>query len=275
MKSTRPSRPAPRNGSNRSPGRKSIRPATPWAAAISRAATTARQPLPVPMSTTIGSGARFSRRNASTSPSVSGRGISTAGVTRNVRDQNSWTPVRYCSGSRAARRATSARKRPAAAATTGVSGRARRRAPSMARTWDRRSSASRRAAGPPSPPRSGRTRRSCSDTHLLLQRLRLEVRGDRLDDRIEIALQDLRQAVDGEVDAVIGETVLREIVGADLFGALSGADLAAPALRDGVALLLDLEIQQARAQDLQGADRKSTRLNSSHSSISYAVFCLK
>src|SRR5438309_8595483 len=26
---------------------------------------------------------------------------------------------------------------------------------------------------------------------------------------------------------------------------------------------------------LQGADRKSTRLNSSHSSISYAVFCLK
>src|SRR2546430_3427872 len=26
---------------------------------------------------------------------------------------------------------------------------------------------------------------------------------------------------------------------------------------------------------LQGADRKSTRLNSSHSQISYAVFCLK
>src|SRR2546427_8708112 len=27
--------------------------------------------------------------------------------------------------------------------------------------------------------------------------------------------------------------------------------------------------------DLQGLDRKSTRLNSSHSQISYAVFCLK
>ena len=27
--------------------------------------------------------------------------------------------------------------------------------------------------------------------------------------------------------------------------------------------------------DIQGIDRKSTRLNSSHVSISYAVFCLK
>src|SRR5689334_23883996 len=30
-----------------------------------------------------------------------------------------------------------------------------------------------------------------------------------------------------------------------------------------------------RLGDLDGGDRKSTRLNSSHSSISYAVFCLK
>src|SRR5688572_32430202 len=31
----------------------------------------------------------------------------------------------------------------------------------------------------------------------------------------------------------------------------------------------------AQAQDLGDLDRKSTRLNSSHSQISYAVFCLK
>src|SRR5438309_8378897 len=31
----------------------------------------------------------------------------------------------------------------------------------------------------------------------------------------------------------------------------------------------------AAAQERRGRDRKSTRLNSSHSSISYAVFCLK
>src|SRR3712207_7658194 len=32
---------------------------------------------------------------------------------------------------------------------------------------------------------------------------------------------------------------------------------------------------EAVAQDLPAADRKSTRLNSSHANISYAVFCLK
>src|SRR2546427_8622337 len=33
--------------------------------------------------------------------------------------------------------------------------------------------------------------------------------------------------------------------------------------------------RQPRGHDLAKADRKSTRLNSSHSQISYAVFCLK
>src|SRR2546430_6530477 len=35
------------------------------------------------------------------------------------------------------------------------------------------------------------------------------------------------------------------------------------------------EGSRARPQDRLHADRKSTRLNSSHSQISYAVFCLK
>src|SRR2546427_3222909 len=34
-------------------------------------------------------------------------------------------------------------------------------------------------------------------------------------------------------------------------------------------------VLQRRASDLGRVDRKSTRLNSSHSQISYAVFCLK
>src|SRR5690606_39816369 len=34
-------------------------------------------------------------------------------------------------------------------------------------------------------------------------------------------------------------------------------------------------IEQERADDLDALDRKSTRLNSSHVKISYAVFCLK
>src|SRR5207249_11179071 len=39
---------------------------------------------------------------------------------------------------------------------------------------------------------------------------------------------------------------------------------------------IDLEyILDERGRELYGEDRKSTRLNSSHVSISYAVFCLK
>src|SRR6267143_4341941 len=50
---------------------------------------------------------------------------------------------------------------------------------------------------------------------------------------------------------------------------------------DSLYLLGELQIDVAVQQDVvpvpqpAGADRKSTRLNSSHSSISYAVFCLK
>src|SRR2546430_9448929 len=39
-------------------------------------------------------------------------------------------------------------------------------------------------------------------------------------------------------------------------------------------LIRNVELAMAKA-DLSIADRKSTRLNSSHSQISYAVFCLK
>src|SRR3712207_7834765 len=67
-----------------------------------------------------------------------------------------------------------------------------------------------------------------------------------------------------------------------LFG--SRADLAvgprvgegvAPAARAGEGLLAGVGRRGAAAALLRGADRKSTRLNSSHANISYAVFCLK
>src|SRR5206468_11709743 len=45
-------------------------------------------------------------------------------------------------------------------------------------------------------------------------------------------------------------------------------------LRRGAANWLRALIQKA-LPDVWGADRKSTRLNSSHDQISYAVFCLK
>src|SRR2546430_13400330 len=47
-------------------------------------------------------------------------------------------------------------------------------------------------------------------------------------------------------------------------------------VRYGMARLIEAEIAAAReAHRGQQTDRKSTRLNSSHSQISYAVFCLK
>src|SRR3712207_8369841 len=36
-----------------------------------------------------------------------------------------------------------------------------------------------------------------------------------------------------------------------------------------------LEVAEGRVADAEVVDRKSTRLNSSHANISYAVFCLK
>src|SRR5689334_23801991 len=44
---------------------------------------------------------------------------------------------------------------------------------------------------------------------------------------------------------------------------------------DAVLLAERIEVARARLADRGREDRKSTRLNSSHSSISYAVFCLK
>src|SRR2546427_8385176 len=55
-----------------------------------------------------------------------------------------------------------------------------------------------------------------------------------------------------------------------LFRSLHAAGLAPPA---GVYLGFDDDAAAAEAQS--DRDRKSTRLNSSHSQISYAVFCLK
>src|SRR3712207_8092975 len=55
-----------------------------------------------------------------------------------------------------------------------------------------------------------------------------------------------------------------------------------PSIGDGVAVRCGESYHKEiriplphRLQDVRGGDRKSTRLNSSHANISYAVFCLK
>src|SRR3712207_7792410 len=49
-----------------------------------------------------------------------------------------------------------------------------------------------------------------------------------------------------------------------------------PLFRSGLRMLLDSQDNlEVVGEAADGADRKSTRLNSSHANISYAVFCLK
>src|SRR2546430_3352099 len=56
-----------------------------------------------------------------------------------------------------------------------------------------------------------------------------------------------------------------------LFRSLADGQALEAAIPAGVTV----EMKRLPQTDLDGADRKSTRLNSSHSQISYAVFCLK
>src|SRR5882724_2606715 len=78
------------------------------------------------------------------------------------------------------------------------------------------------------------------------------MRNQAVDERAELAVHDFGQLVKRQADAVIGDAVLREIVGADFFGAVAGFDLAA-ALggKSGLALLL-LLLVQASAENAHG-----------------------
>src|SRR5688572_32207758 len=75
------------------------------------------------------------------------------------------------------------------------------------------------------------------------------------------------EGLDDRVDEIIGD-----------FGKWEGPESHAASFERGERLLRVQEAAEAaRAQDdlRRSGDRKSTRLNSSHSQISYAVFCLK
>ena len=73
-----------------------------------------------------------------------------------------------------------------------------------------------------------------------------------VDDLVELAFHDRVEGVEGQVDAVVGQAVLREIVGADALGAVAGADLRLAFGGQLVVLLLALEGQQPGAEDAHG-----------------------
>jgi len=71
----------------------------------------------------------------------------------------------------------------------------------------------------------------------------------RVDDLAQrLALDHLRQLVEREIDAVVGNAALREIIGADALGAVARADLPAPLSGARRVLLLTLEIVEPGAQ---------------------------
>src|SRR5215471_2419986 len=81
------------------------------------------------------------------------------------------------------------------------------------------------------------------------QEFRLMLGHQRVDDLAQrLALDDLRQLVEREVDAVIAHPALREVVGADALGAVARADLAAPLGGAGGVLLLPLMVVESRPQ---------------------------
>src|SRR3546814_8654857 len=104
------------------------------------------------------------------------------------------------------------------------------------------------------PPRSTRTDTLFPYTTLFRsvtqprQSLRLILGDQRVDQLVHLPLDDLGQAVERQVDPVVGHAPLREIIGADAFGAVARPD----------------HRSEEHTSELQSLMR-----------ISYAVFCLK
>src|SRR5687767_4983610 len=81
-----------------------------------------------------------------------------------------------------------------------------------------------------------------------LTELFLDVRNlERFDEGLDLAVQDFGQLVECEIDAMIGDPVLRIIVSANLRRPVTCSDLCFPHARAGCFLLGDARVEEARA----------------------------
>src|SRR5256885_3589567 len=87
-------------------------------------------------------------------------------------------------------------------------------------------------------------------------------------------MSELRQRIQ---DVIQNEPVAVFMKGTPQFVMCGNSDRALRALREAGAPVTGIDVlaDPAIRQELSEIDRKSTRLNSSHLVISYAVFCLK
>src|SRR5882724_13407175 len=83
---------------------------------------------------------------------------------------------------------------------------------------------------------------------LRLHLFRLIVLRQRFDDRIETAVHHLVELVQRQPDAMVGQPVLRKIVGADLFTSVAGPHHAPPLRAQRGLLLLQFHLVKPRAQ---------------------------
>src|SRR5258706_9937101 len=79
--------------------------------------------------------------------------------------------------------------------------------------------------------------------------LGLVLGGERRGDLREVAVHDVLDLVEGQVDAVVGHASLREVVGADAVGAVPRADQALPLRGLLRRLLAHLLLLDARGED--------------------------
>ena len=83
----------------------------------------------------------------------------------------------------------------------------------------------------------------------LLPQLFRRVGGDEcVKDLVHVAVQELVELVNRQLDAVVGHTIFREIIGADALRAVARADLTLAVGRDGGTLLFYLGLVQPRTQ---------------------------
>ena len=227
----------------RSPWRARARPRkhrlpSPPPPARSSAIASAIAPVPVPTSSTAGCAPpSSSARQRSTTTSVSGRGISPRQSTFNVSRRKPHSPRTYASGSRVPRRRT--------ARANGLLLRRQRAVvleviePRQAQGVGERAARRLRAGlGTPSRVRNSSTPDDARATVIrerALQRRAALLGGQRVRELVEVALEDRVEPMLRELDAVVGEAVLGEVVGADLLGSLAarrsarGASRPAPA----------------------------------------------
>src|SRR5207253_1933594 len=203
-----------------------------------------------------------SRSTKSTSPSVSGRGIRARGSSFRSSVRKPVRPTAYAKGTPRERCSTACQNR-STSSTAGSWARRSHTSPGLVpapATAAHSIIASRR--GPGRPEAARRSAASCSASPIEVgcaarsgtEPLLFTREPQGVDQVVEATVQHLGEVVDGVMDAMVGDAVLREVVRANLGRAVSRADLGSALAGAGGFLFGDHLVEQAGAQHLERLD---------------------